>query len=138
MKNLFEISKIIFENPTLYKEISKLDKVKNFFMLNRRFAINYPIQSQLFNNLNINQNIAIDIWHQFLSSKYNKQPHWLFIKGVKSAKKEKEKKIKVSQEVIKKYSEYYNIEIKSINDALTFYNKEFIQELKKFEKLINL
>ena len=137
MKNLFEISKIIFEDPNSYKELSKLDKTKNFFMLNRRFAINHPIQSQLFNNLNINQPIAIDIWQKFLYSNYKKQPYWLFIKGVKASKEIKEKKSKISNEIIKKYSEYYNIEIKNIKDAIHFYGNEFIKELKTFEKIIN-
>lgn len=137
MKNLFEISKIIFEDPKEYSELSKLDKIKNFFMLNRRFAIQYPMQAQVLNHLNINQPEAIDIWQRFISSKYNKQPHWLFTKGIKATKKEKESKMKISHNTIVKYAQQYNLDTKQVYDALNFFGKDFLSELKTYEKLIN-
>ena len=44
---LFELTKAMFESPAKYSEATKGDKRKNFFMIQRRMAINFPIQAQL-------------------------------------------------------------------------------------------
>ena len=135
MINLFDLIKIIFNNPNKYNEISKLDKKKNFFMINRRFAINYPLQSQVFNRLGINESIAIDIWQNFLFHKYNgKSPGWLYIKGIKTTNSDKEKKSKISKDTIKNYAKFYNLEIKVVQNTLDIFGNDFIKELKQFEK----
>ncbi len=132
---LFDLIKTIFEDPDGYKEASKIDKRKNFFMINRRFAIGHPMQANALNSLKINQEQAIDIWQRFMRKTYNKTPFWLYIKGVKKAKEEKEKKINISSATIEEYARRHNYDRKTVLEALNLFPKEMIHELQTFEKI---
>jgi len=132
---LFDLIKKIFEDPEGYKEASKTDKRKNFFMINRRFAIGHPMQANALNGLKINQEGAVDIWQRFMVKQYNKTPFWMYTKGVKKAKEDNEKKINISTETINEYSRRYNYDRKTVLDALHLFPEEMIKELQTFEKL---
>jgi hypothetical protein len=134
---LFEIEKIIFQEHSRWKEVTNGDKKKNFFMLNRFFSINYPLQAQVLQHIRSNPVAIIDFWFDFLSKRYNKVPFWIYTQGVKKSKKTKEKNpVHVSKELIYHYAQVYNIDVKSITDALNLFPEETIKELKQFEKLI--
>lgn len=132
---LFELSKIIFEDPAGYDEVTRGAKRTNFFMLNRRFAINHPFQAHVLNHIKINQEEAIDIWQKFLRKQYKKTPYWMYTKGVKKVKEEKEKKINISAAIVEAYAKKYVMDLQSVWDALNFFPKEMQKELKEFEKL---
>jgi len=132
---LFELTNAMFENPELYKEATKGDKRKNFFMIQRRMAIQHPMQASVLNGLKINQEESIDIWQRFLSKQYNKVPYWMFTKGVKKAKEAKEKKINISSSVIEEYARKYKMDLKSVLDALRIFPEEMQKEIKEFEKI---
>lgn len=132
---LFELTKAMFESPAIYADATKGDKRKNFFMIQRRMAINFPIQANMLQNTKINMEATIDFWQQFLRKKYTKTPFWMFITGVKKAKEEKEKKINISSELISQYCRFYGKDPKSIRDALRFYPEQMIKEIKEFDKI---
>ena len=125
----------MFEDPIAYEEVGRGEKRKNFFMINRRFAIQHPMQAQALNTLRINQEGAVDIWQRFLRKQYKKTPFWMFTKGVKKAKEVKEKKINIPTEVIEEYAKRHRLDLQSVWDALEFFPKEMSKELKDFEKL---
>jgi hypothetical protein len=132
---LFDLIKNIFESPERYKEASKIDKRKNFFMIQRRFAIAHPLQANALNSLKINQEAAIDVWQKFMRKKYEKTPGWMYIKGTKKAKEDNEKKIKISSSTIQEYAKLYGYQIKAVNDALKLYPEKMAAELQAFEKI---
>jgi hypothetical protein len=132
----FDIIKIIFENPDGWKDVTSLDKKKIFFAINRRFSINYPMQVNVLQHLKINPVDAMDYWQHFLSNKHNKTPYWMYAKGVKKTQETKEKKINISQELIDQYCRIYEVDKKSIEDALVFFPDETIKELKMCEKML--
>jgi hypothetical protein len=131
---LFDIIKCIFENPAAYKNASRIDKRKNFFMLQRRFSIEHPMQANALNRLRINQEQSVDIWNRFLSKKYNKTPFWMYTKGIKKAKEEKEKKLNISSSTVQEYSRIYRYDIKAVWDSIKMFPEEMEKELKNFEK----
>jgi hypothetical protein len=133
--NLFDLIKIIFEDPEAYKEVSNGEKRKNFFMINRRFAIQHPMQAHVLNNLRINQEGVVDIWQRFLRKQYKKTPYWMYTKGVKKAKEKKEKEINIPNAIIEEFAKRNMFDIHSVRDALEFYPEEMKKELKNFEKL---
>jgi hypothetical protein len=135
MINLFDLTKKIFEDPVGYKEISKGDKRKNFFMVNRRFAIGHPIQAGLLNHIRVNQSAVIDVWQGFMRKTYNKTPFWMFIKGIKKTKEQKESKRNISSESIREYARINRMDLKSINDALEMFPDKMTKEIKDFEKI---
>jgi hypothetical protein len=137
MIEFFDLIKIVFTNPTEYKEISKGDKQKHFFLLQRRFAINFPMQANVLQSLKINQFAVIDHWHVFLRKYYKTIPGWMYTKGVKKAQEVKEKKNdNVSKSLIDEYCKFMKIDHKLVEDALQFYNEDMIKELKSFESIL--
>jgi hypothetical protein len=64
---LFDIVKLIFNNKEKeWKSVSKIDKSRNFFMINRIMAIQFPVQANQFNKLKIVPAPVVDWWHQTL------------------------------------------------------------------------
>ena len=131
----FELSKIIFESPYRFKDVTNGDKKKNFFILQRFFSINYPLHAQAFNRLKIDPVSTINFWQQFMSNIYNRVPFWIYTKGAKKHKEAKEKKLDIKEATIKKYSKFYRLDVKSVRDAINFFPKESASEFKKFEKI---
>lgn len=137
MKELFDITKIIFEKPSEWVTVTKGEKKKYFFAINRRFAIQFPMQANALQHLKISQSGVVDFWQGFMSQRYKRTPSWMFTKGIKKSKAIKEKKTKVSESLIFEYSKKMQMDKKVIYDALEFYPDLMTKELKKFEKVIN-
>jgi len=95
------------------------------------------MQANALQHLKINQNAVIDFWQTFLRKQYKFVPGWMYTKGVKKAQEVKEKKLTVSNELIKEYCKRMKVDPKSVKDALEFYPDQMIKELKEFEKIIS-
>ena len=134
---LFDFIHVLFTNPDEFSKISPGEKRKQFFMCQRRLAIQHPLQANALQHLKINQSAVIDFWQNYLKKTYKGyQPKWLYIKGVKKSTAVKEKKSNISNEIIYEYCKFYKIDKKTVEDALEFYNDLMIAELKEFEKII--
>lgn len=133
---LFDFIKVIFTDPQTYSTLTPGEKRKHYFMCQRRFAINFPMQANVLQHLKITQEAVIDFWQHFLRKQYKSVPGWMYTKGVKKTQEVKENKINVSNELIKEYCKYMNVEPKAVRDALQFYPNEMIKELKEFETLL--
>ena len=134
---LFEFTKIIFERPGEWESITPGEKRKQYFMVNMRFAIKFPMQANALQHLKINQAGVVDFWQQFMQKTYNRTPGWMYTKGVKKAKEDKEKKINVSETLVNEYCRRMVVDKKSVYDALEFYPDLMKKELKEFDKMIN-
>jgi hypothetical protein len=132
----FELIKIMFENPEKYKTINIGDKRKNFFIVQRRLSIQYPLQCQALQHIKINDISVTDFWQNFISKQYNKVPYWMFIKGVKKTNEHREKELGVKENTIREFSIYYNYDIKSVREALLVFPEEMKKEINTFEKTI--
>jgi len=133
---LFDFIKVIFTNPEEYSKCTPGEKRKHYFMCQRRFAINFPMQANALQQQKINQVAVIDFWQRFLRKQYKYVPEWMYTKGVKKSQQIKEKKINVSNELIKEYCKYMEIDPKSVKDALVFFLDDMVKELKDFEKIL--
>lgn len=135
--DLFELTKIMFENPSAYKDVMPGEKRKHFFMINRRMAIKFPLQANELQHVQIDEVGVIDFWQDFLRKQYTKTPYWMYTKGVKKSKEQKEKKLNIKESIIKQYSNMHLIDLKSIYDAIKFFPDQIKKELNKFEKIIS-
>jgi hypothetical protein len=133
---LFDFIKVVFTDPVTYSSLTPGEKRKHYFMCQRRFAINFPMQANALQNLKINQAAVMDFWQIFLRKQYKFVPGWMYTKGVKKAQAVKEKQIPISKEVIKEYCRYYKVDSKSVYDALEFYPGDMVKELKDFEAIL--
>jgi hypothetical protein len=134
---LFDFIKVLFTDPGEYSKVPAGEKRKQFFMIQRRMAINFPLQASVLQQNKINQSAVVDFWQRFVRKQYKYVPGWMYTKGVKKAQEFKEKKTSVSESLITEYSRYFKIDRKSIVDALEFYPDQMIKQLKDFEKIIN-
>jgi len=135
MDNLFDIIKIIFENPKEYNNLSNVEKKKIFFIFMRRMAIRYPLQAHVLQHFRINEIAVIDFWQYFLRKQYNKVPGWMYTKGIKKTKEIKEN-ISIKENLIIEYSSKYKIDIKSVRDYILLFPEEAKKEFKEFEKIL--
>lgn len=133
----FELIKIIIEEPKSYDNISSLEKKKNFFIINRRMAIKFPLQAHVLQHLKIDEVSVIDSWKIFLQKQYNKVPYWMYTKGIKKAQESKENKTNIKESIIKEFATKNNFDIQSVREALNLFPKEMTKELKQFEKIIS-
>lgn len=136
MNGLFDIIKIIFTNPVEYNNISRGEKQKNYFLLNRRFAINFPLQANALQHLKINHGAVIDFWQVFLRKQYKYVPNWMYISGVKKTQEVKETKTNINSSLIKEYAKFMKMDIKRIYDAIELFPNDMLKEIKDFEKMM--
>lgn len=135
---LFDLIKIMFEDPKAYKKVTSGDKKKHFFMINRRMAIKYPLQADVLQHLKVDEISVVDFWQNFLTKIYKKKtPYWMFTKGIKKTKELKEKKTNIKENTIKNYAIRHGYDIKAVREALEFFPKEMKKLLIIFENSIS-
>lgn len=118
---LFDIVKTIFKSDKDWNKVSRNDKVRNFFMINRVMSIQFPAQANQFNNTKISPRPVVDWWHSTLSRYYSKTPGWIFTK----TKKSKSTVTKKSNEDVKPEVEMFIMERFEVS-------RRELQDLKRF------
>lgn len=135
---LFDLTKIMFEKPSEWESVNPSDKRKWYFLCQRRFAIQHPIQANALQKLKIEQSCVMDFWQRYLYNTYRgKTPHWMFISGAKKVKEKSEAKLNVSESSIDEYSRKMRVDKKSVLDAIHFYPDLMVAEIKAFLKSID-
>ena len=135
---LFEMIRMMFEQPKKFADISNYDKSKYFFMMNRFFAIKFPIQAAMFNHRKINPGEAVQVWADMLRPLFNSTPSFIFesLKKTKKAKKVKLKH-KVEESTISYYAQKYLLREADVEFAIESIGKPFIDELLIIQKAIS-
>jgi hypothetical protein len=137
---LFDIIKKVFDpSEKSWREVSKYDKTRNFFMINRMMAIKFPVQSNLFNNTKVSPNTVVDWWWDNLSKKMNKPPYWIFTKTKKSEKKEEKTKNKIDYSETEDFiCQKFEISKRELSDLKNFYPDKYQEWVSEIHKQINL
>ena len=125
---LFDIVKRIFDKKqSLWDEISKNDKTRNFFMVNRIMSINFPVQANQFNKLRITPNQVVDWWHDTLSPRFTKAPPWVYTQTKKSGNKKSDKSAQHQnfEEAEKFISQKMGISMRDLKQLKSFYPDKY-------------
>ena len=135
---LFEMIKMMFEQPSKFAELSIHEKSKHFFMMNRFFSIKFPIQAQMFNHLKISPGHVIQIWADMLRPLYNSTPSFIF-NAIRNTKKKKKEKIvhKIEESTISYYAQRFMLSERDVNFAIDTLGKPFISELMLIQKALS-
>jgi hypothetical protein len=135
MKDLFKVFNNLFVNPQSFLSMNDYEKSKYFFMFQRFFAIQYPVQADIFNIKNINTAEVLDYWCNSLSKIYKRTPAWVYntLKSVKTEKEEK-KKINIDDDVIMYWCQLNECSRKEFYEIYDKYGDEFIKAMQKFQK----
>lgn len=128
--SMIQVGDYLFKQKNKYDELTNEDKETFFFIMNRKFARQYPKHAQFFNNKIVDKASAMDIWYQFfIKKRINYIPQWYWFKMTK----------KTDKSILKKeqadfFKEFYDIR----NEDLAFIEEHYIEELKlevkKFKK----
>lgn len=132
-----DIIKMIFTDKPAFDSLSNLILSKHFYIINRRFAIKYPLQAECFNNLKINPGEVIRAWANFLILKegYGKIPGFLYTRGIQKIKKKQDEKQNIPSEELKQYAKYYNLSLKDVNDLKLFSFDKLKEDIKRLQEM---
>lgn len=135
---LFDQLNLLFGNPNKFSEQTTYEKSKNFFMMNRFFAIKYPMQANYMNHIKINTGEVVQVWCDMLSKTNNRTPGWIWggLKGVKKKKEEKKKELEINEETIKFYCSKTMNARKDVDKAIKIIGDPFIKELLQIQNIL--
>ena len=126
---LFDVVKSIFSKKD-WKKVSRIDKDKYFFMINRFISIGHPKQASIFNLRMISKEHVLDYWKRQLSKLYSTIPSWIYTKGVNSSKSEI--KIKYDDDLVKIFCEYNKCSKAEYELILSIHPKEVEKEMDMY------
>lgn len=133
---LFDYTKLIFTaNEKKWKEVTSVDKNRNFFMTNRFLSIKYPVQVSFLSHIKINGSAVSDYWHSTLTKLYNSQPNWIFAKTKKKSVEDKKKNLP-SEAMIKWYCQKNEMSRREYDDTVNFFGEDFLNEIRDLEKIL--
>lgn len=122
---LFDLVKNIFSiNEKVWKSVGRIDKSRNFFMVNRIMSIQFPIQANQFNKLRVTPPPVVDWWRDTLSHRFSKPPAWIYTKTKKVEKVDSPKQ-KDSVEVETFIREKYKISRRDLLQLKEFYPERY-------------
>jgi len=135
---LFDYINMIFQKPAEFTALLPYEKGKHFFMFNRFFAIQYPIQAQMFNHTRIDGPAASQYWCDSLSRLHSRTPSWIWntLKATKKVKQEKKKQLNVEEATILEYCKKTMCSKRDLQDAYEFFPDKIQNELIEFEQML--
>lgn len=131
---LFDVVKAVF-SKTEWQNVSRIDKERYFFMVNRFMSIGLPKQASMFNIKHIPKEHVLDYWNRQLSKLYSRIPNWIYTKGEKASKEEKTK-VKIDYDLIRFFCEHNKCSISDFNLLLEIDPPELQEELRQLEQIL--
>ena len=131
---LFDTLAALFNNKEYINGLTKESIKQNSFMMNRRLAIMYPLQAQVFNNSKVNPVDVLYFWSDYL---YNGKfpPRWIYTAGAAKSQAKNDNKKEITTAQIKAFCNRYGYSMKDIDSALKFFPKEMVEEIKEYNKI---
>ena len=126
MKNLLEVSNIMFKDKSNWGKVTDEEKSAYFFIFNRYFSKKYPDFSQLLNSKEIDKSLGMDLWFNFMKDK--PYPQWFWSKSEK-----KTDKGEISEKNINKILETYDLKKDEFDFILKYYSEEIREEIQYIE-----
>lgn len=131
---LFDVVNAVF-SKTEWRNVSRIDKERYFFMVNRFMSIGLPKQASMFNIKHIPKEHVLDYWNRQLSKLYSRIPNWIYTKGEKASKEEKTK-VKIDYDLMRFFCEHNKCSISDFNLLLEINPPELQEELRQLEQIL--
>ena len=132
----FDIIKLMFvDRPAFWKVPSDI-LAKNYFIINERMSIQFPMQAAVFNHLKINPAEVVKCWCEFVQKKgMNSVPGFVFIQGKKKAADTNlVQKKRYPEKLLQEFSWGHNLSVKDTKFALDLYPVQMSQEIEDWDK----
>ena len=121
---LFDLINALFTSREYVYGITAETAKQNLFMVLRRLAIKYPVEANVFNDSKVNPLDVIRFWSDYLYC--GVAPKWIYT-SVTSKKKSKDD---ITAADIKLYKAHNDMTDAQFVDAMRFFGKELIDEIK--------
>lgn len=131
--DLFDYIKCIFSQSKDYENLPDYVKKKHAFMTNRFLSIQYPIQADMFNKININPVGIADSWRK-VGIRHKRTPGWIF---TKTKKKPKDSVYAPSEEALTFHLKINEIGMREYRDAMKYEPEKITSDLKTIQKQID-
>lgn len=132
----FDILKLMFVNrPEFWKTPNDV-LAKNYFIINERMSIQFPMQAAVFNHAKINPAEVIKCWTDYIQKKgYNSVPGFVFIQGKKKAADTNlVQKKKYPEKTLQDFAWHMNLSMKDLKYAMSIYPVQVANEIDTWEK----
>lgn len=136
--NYFEVLNSFWENS--YNKLSNKEKDDNYFIINRRLSINYPIQSAYLSQYGICKYAVVDFWRNFITKYNSKPPYWLYItkNNIKNKIVKNKNLNNFSDEILFRYTKANKIDLKNLKQIYDLYTDKIYDDIVIFEKNVNI
>lgn len=131
---LFDLIKNMFDRNSKWDNIKPYEKTKNFFMINRFMSINFPMQSNMFNNRNIVTSSAVDSWRDVVNRLFTKPPSWMYTKTKK--KETRGSKKYPEKSTINEWMKLNGLSKKDFESMSQLMEDDLMKEILNFEKML--
>ena len=88
-------------------------------------SIQFPIQANQFNKLQVNPPLVVDWWRDTLSHRFSKPPTWIYTKTKKADKVEKDDSVKDYPEIESFIREKYKVTKRDLAQIREFYPDKY-------------
>ena len=132
----FEVLDMMFTQPEKFDALSDEQLEQFAFLLNRRFAIKYPMQAAQFSKMGVNLAWQLRSWALFVRrvEGTGRVPRFLYA----SAGKKEKFKVGIDafdDEVLVEYMKRYNLSRNDFKDMLQFFNDETVAHVEQYFKM---
>ena len=127
MKNLLEVTNIMFKDRKDWNKVTDDEKSAYFFIINRYFSKKYPYLAQTLNLKETDKSIGMDLIFNFMMNQ--PYPKWLWSKSEKKVEKEF---LTEKQEL--KLLERFNIKKEELSFLARFYPQDVKEEIDYIEQ----
>lgn len=122
MKNLLEVTNIMFKDRKDWNKVTDDEKSAYFFIINRYFSKKYPYLAQTLNLKETDKSIGMDLIFNFMMNQ--PYPKWLWSKSEKKVEKGS-----ISEKDELKLLERWNIKKEELELLIRYYPEEIKEEL---------
>ena len=122
MKNLLEVTNIMFKDRKDWNKVTDDEKSAYFFIINRYFSKKYPYLAQTLNLKETDKSIGLDLIFNFMMNQ--PYPKWLWSKSEKKVEKGS-----ISEKDELKLLERWNIKKEELELLIRYYPEEIKEEL---------
>jgi hypothetical protein len=134
---LFDVVKNIFKSDKDWSKVTRNDKVRNFFMINRIMSIQFPSQANQFNHTKVTPRPVADWWHSTLSRHYTKIPGWIFTKTKKSSSAGKSKSQNTLDPEVEEFlMSKFEVSRREMSDLKKFYPEQYADWVNRVSEQI--
>ena len=103
-----------------------------YFIINNQMSVQFPMQADCFNLNKISEAQVVRYWGDFLRTRFNSLPKFIFTKGKQKMEEEKKEVNKFTDKVLMDYAVFKDCSIKEVKFALRQRPVQMAQELCEF------